>query len=205
MIEREGVIKFDLTHRAGAFPAPFNLNGLQRARRRLFEAGLVGQDPARYDGLGYGNLSERVGPGGEFVISGTQTGGKPELDASDYAWVLEADVAHNRLRSTGETKPSSESLTHALLYQLSRDVVSVVHVHCPRLWGAATRLSLPCTPASAPYGSLAMVDAVRRLWQSGALQQTPGFIMLGHQDGVVSFGADPESATEILFDWLEKI
>ncbi|MBK8970437.1 MAG: class II aldolase/adducin family protein [Hahellaceae bacterium] len=113
-----------------------------------------------------------LGPGGEFVISGTQTGGKPELDASDYARVLEADVAHNRLRSTGETKPSSESLTHALLYQLSRDVVSVVHVHCPRLWGAATRLSLPCTPASAPYGSLAMVDAVRRLWQSGALQQT---------------------------------
>lgn len=205
MTEREGVIKFELIHRAGVLPLSSDLSGLQRARQRLFGAGLIGQDPARYDGLGYGNLSQRFGSNGQFFISGTQTGGKPELAASDYAWVLEADVLHNRLHSTGETKPSSESLTHALLYQLSDAVISVVHVHCPRLWGAASALKLPCTPASAPYGSLAMVDAVRHLWQSGALLDTPGFVMLGHQDGVVSFGPDPETATQILFDWLEKI
>ena len=120
-------------------PLSSDLSGLQRARQRLFGAGFDWRT-RRATAWGTETSSQRFGSNGQF-LSPTQTGGKPELAASDHAWVLEADVLHNRLHSTGETKPSSESLTHALLYQLSDAVISVVHVHCPRLWAQLQRSS----------------------------------------------------------------
>ena len=201
----EGVIHFDLRFSHSELPAECDVGCLQEARARLFAAGLVGRDPARYEGLGYGNLSERVGNGTRFVISGSQTGGLPRLEREHYALVTEADPERNVLWAMGACQPSSESLTHALLYQLGTGVGGVVHVHSPLLWAAAERLGLPVTPASAPYGSVAMVRSVRQLWFSGQLARGAGFVMLGHQDGVVTFGADVGQATDLLFDWLGRI
>lgn len=201
----EGVIHFDLRFTQSDLPAECELGRLQQARARLFAAGLVGRDPARYEGLGFGNLSERVGEGMRFIVSGSQTGGLTRLEREHYALVTEADPERNFIHAMGGCPPSSESLTHALLYQLGAEVGGVVHGHSPGLWTAADRLRLPVTPASAPYGSVAMVRAVRELWHSGQLARVAGFVMLGHQDGVVAFGADVVQATDLLFDWLRRI
>lgn len=73
---REGVIKFQLDFRQGPPPEAPDLVELDAWRDVLLRHGLIGQDPGRYDGLGFGNLSRRV-PGrtdNAFIISGTQTG-----------------------------------------------------------------------------------------------------------------------------------
>jgi L-ribulose-5-phosphate 4-epimerase len=203
--ETEGVIKFDLRYTPSSLGPECDISRLEAARNRLFAARLIGRDSARYEGLGYGNISERWHDSDCFVISGSQTGGFAHLTLDEYALVTAADVEHNILVAEGCCKPSSESLTHALIYQLDPAVKGVVHVHCPELWQAAERLHLPCTPASVPYGSLAMVLAVRHLWDSGQLDDMRGFVMLGHQDGIVTFGDGLEQATNLLFEWLDRV
>ena len=202
MSEQEGVIKFHLEHRQEVLPADVDIAGLEQARNQLLALGLVGQDSSRYQGLGFGNLSQRYVPvhstkdvgSGMFVITGSQTGHLSSLSRRDYALVTAADLGSNRLISTGETRPSSESTTHALLYQLSRHIGAVIHVHSPDIWKKAESLGLLTTPSNAPYGSPELVSAVTSLWCERDLQTAGLFVMLGHQDGVMSFGPDIETA-----------
>ncbi|MEZ4461672.1 MAG: hypothetical protein R3E66_18500 [bacterium] len=74
MNEREGVIKYEFHHRNGS--ASFDLTLLDRLlcwRAQMVDLGVLGQDPRRYDGVGFGNVSFRFGDG--FVVSGSQTSG----------------------------------------------------------------------------------------------------------------------------------
>ena len=207
MAEQEGVIKFDLDWRpgppatgvdTGIDPAP-----LDRWRARLMAAGLIGQDPARYDGYGFGNLSMRVAAG--FVITGTQTGALPALSAEHYALVTAWDVAANRIVARGPVKPSSEALTHATLYGLDPDIGVVFHGHGPSIWTARDRLGLPATAADVPYGTPAMARAVARLFEDTAVADTRVFAMAGHEDGIVSFGRTADQAGTALLDALEAV
>ena len=87
----EGVIKFHLDFRAGPAPEESLLLKLNAWRTSFLELGLIGQDPERYEGYGFGNLSRRL-PGqreNAFLISGTQTGHLNALQANHYATVLQ--------------------------------------------------------------------------------------------------------------------
>ena len=189
----EGVIKFELQfHSAPALPAGSSapLRAWHRICHRL---GLLGRDPDRYGGYAYGNLSLRSLPG--FLISGTQTAGRPELGPDDYAEVLSWDVAANRVEARGPCRPSSESITHGMIYDCAPSANCVVHAHHPAIWSRAERLGIATTDADIAYGTPEMAFAVRELFDSGALGAEQGlFVMLGHEDGVVSYGADTEAA-----------
>jgi len=85
MSTQEGVIKYrcDFTP---APPLPYEeLRELNVWRRLMFLTRLIGQDPDRYGGYGYGNISRRLDATARskgqhpFIITGSQTGGKPEL------------------------------------------------------------------------------------------------------------------------------
>ncbi|WP_305045827.1 class II aldolase/adducin family protein [Geoalkalibacter sp.] len=192
IVEREGVIKFDCRHRLGAPLAPEHLLELNAWRKILFQLALIGQDPARYAGLGFGNLSRRAphslgGEGGAFIISGTQTGGIPDLDASHYTLVRHCDPQTNRVEAEGPIAPSSESLTHGVLYALDARVNAVMHVHSPHLWGQAEPLGLPLTRSDVAYGTPDMAAEVARLWRQSPVRELGIFAMGGHEDGIVAF------------------
>jgi len=190
MAETEGVIQYRLDHRPGKLPAGPDYPGLFDWFRRCHKLGLIGQDPARYEGYAYGNISVRASRG--FVISGTQTGGQSALREQDLAWVTEFDIAHNRLHATGPSRPSSEAMTHGAVYRNLPAIDAVIHVHSPKIWGAATRLGLPCTAAEAGYGTPAMADEVAALL---ARQPDGGVLVMGgHEDGVIAYGHDMASA-----------
>ena len=203
-MEREGVIKFDLRFTATAPVPPAWIEALNAWRTILHRLRLIGEDRARYGGVGFGNVSCRV-PSGErglFVVSGTQTGRYPVLDAEHYSIVTRADVAANRLEAEGPVAPSSESLTHAMLYALDPRIVCVLHVHSPEIWRAAGRLGLPTTPADVAYGTPAMAEAVGRLHYERRLRGGL-LVMLGHDDGVIAFGDSAEAAGRALISTLE--
>jgi hypothetical protein len=107
-------VKF--THeRTGAEIAPFDqLPALNECRRKLDELHLLGVDS---NGIGFGNLSVRDGATSNFYITGSATGGLAELTLADCVRIVALDFEQNWVRYEGAAIPSSESLTHAAIYE----------------------------------------------------------------------------------------
>jgi L-ribulose-5-phosphate 4-epimerase len=212
----EGVVKFQLAHRPEALEervlgeAVHGLMGWREVLRRL---GGLGQDPARYGGAGYGNLSARIPPLGEsgrgrrrFLVTGTQTAGRHAFVLGDCSVVERYDLEHNQVSSFGGTPPSSESLTHGAIYDASPSARAVFHVHSPDLWRQARALGLPLTRPEVPYGTPEMAREVERLFREAALFEHRILAMAGHEDGVIAFGdsADAAGAT-LLRHWARAL
>ena len=209
-MQEEGVIKLDLQFSPAEPVAMNSLHELNEWRSILWRHRLIGQDPDRYEGYGFGNVSQRIGPFDTecgkraFVISGTQTGELEVLDNNHYAIVSAWDTAHNRVIASGPVKPSSESLTHAMIYDLDDEARAVLHVHSPDIWKTAAAQNIPLTGSSVEYGTPAMAQEVRRLFNETSVRQTGIFAMGGHEDGVVSFGHTVELAGHVLLRALNE-
>ncbi len=201
--QQEGVIQFDLQWRqSDAIQA--DLSALNAWRDILWKLELIGEDPLRYEGYGFGNVSQRHGTGNQFIISGTQTGHEAKIGAQHYALVTEFDPGTNRVVAQGPVRPSSESMTHGVIYNMDESVNCVFHVHSPDIWNAASGLSLPLTRAEVAYGTPEMAAEVERLFNETDVHEQGIFAMAGHQDGVVAFGSTPETAGVALIKTLAR-
>lgn len=200
--EQEGVIKYHLGFDKRVIPDDISITSLDQWRHVLFNLALIGQDPTRYGGLGFGNISCRIpSQDGSFLISGSQTGHLPYLERDHCAVVTACEPEINRIKGYGECTPSSESLTHGVLYSAQKEIGAVVHVHSPLIWHKSDLLKLPATPQSILYGTPEMAKVVDGLCLEIAQQSyNRVFVMKGHVDGVVSYGADLESAVMALLD-----
>ena len=203
MTEREGVIKYRLDYTAGDALYDLDYRTLTSWHRVFKQAGILGQDPKRYAGLGFGNLSQRL-QGPQFLISGTQTGHLDALLPEHYAVVRQANIPDNRIVATGPVKPSSESLTHAAIYALHADIRFVFHGHSPDIWQARASLKMPETRASVPYGTPAMATEMKRLYETTGMTTTGIIAMAGHEDGIISFGPTAEAAGQLMLNFLGK-
>ena len=202
-MEQEGVVKYKLNfHRSGVKVAPEDLERLNEARARLIVEKLLGQNHLRYGGLGFGNISIRNPElGSSFLISGTQTGLLPHLHADAISCVTGFDIQLNQLVAYGECEPSSEAMTHGVLYRSAANVDAVVHVHSPDIWYHCDALGIPSTRSSIPYGTPAMAHAVEAIGYKAALDDLPlVFAMKGHQDGIVAAGRDLASCLDALLN-----
>lgn len=190
MESAEGVIKYALAFTKAAPPRAASFAAVEAWRRLLFRLGLIGQDERRYGGLAYGNVSIRV-EAKQFLISGSQTGGRCRLGPDDYCLVTDFDVEHNCIAATGWIPPSSEALTHAAAYQARPSTGCVLHVHCPELWRAAERQSIPTTPKQLAYGTPELAQCLIAM-MAGAAENL--FALGGHEDGLIAVGATAEAA-----------
>jgi ribulose-5-phosphate 4-epimerase/fuculose-1-phosphate aldolase len=130
-----------------------------------------------------------------FVISGTQTGDRRVLGSDGYVLVTETDVAENRVVSIGPVKPSSESLSHAAVYDARPDAMAVVHAHHAGAWQKALALH-PATPPEVEAGTPEMAQALAALLAERSL---PAVIaMAGHEDGLLACGTLEEAAAALL-------
>jgi ribulose-5-phosphate 4-epimerase/fuculose-1-phosphate aldolase len=200
----EGVIFFNAQHENR--PLEERIHGetirtLSAWRQILAHLGLLGQDPARYEGLGYGNVSARVGPFGDigrgcrrFLVTGTQTGGVAHATLREFCLVESWDIGRNQVTSAGPVEPSSESLTHAAIYDASPAIRVVLHAHAPDIWRQAGALGLPVTSERAANGTAAMAAEVQRIFRESTFASTRVAAMGGHADGVVAFGRDAAEA-----------
>lgn len=212
-IPNEGVIKFRMEHserslervRYGELACK-----LIAWREIMAMTGLVGQDPQRYEGAGYGNVSGRIGPPSaalgrrSFLITGTQTSGHRCIGLESFAVVESYDYQSNSVVSRGTREPSSESMTHGAVYDLGPQIRCVLHAHSPTLWKAARELGLPTTDRDAPYGTPLMAAEVQRLYRTSALPERQILAMGGHEDGIIVFGRSPVEAGRTLLTWLAR-
>lgn len=192
-IERdEGVIKFDCRHEDAVLTENQVPRELIRFRNALFDMNLIGVYP---DGIGFGNISVRTPEG--FVISASQTGHIPQADATHFSVVTEYSISENWVRSRGALPASSESLTHAMVYEVFADCGAVVHVHSHKHWRALIG-KLPTTSESVPYGTPEMASEIRRLACASDLAAQKVLVMAGHEDGILSFGKSLGEAVDAL-------
>lgn len=181
----EGYVKYESQWTHGPGPDNAVVSLLERWRRPLFDAGLIGH----YEdlGVGYGNISVRIGTGNQFAISGTQTGHLRETMAEHYAIVTDYDIDANRVSCRGPVQASSESMTHAAIYELSTAIRAIVHVHSLALW-EALRDHLPTTHPDIPYGTPEMAREFARLYRDTEFSSLGVAVMSGHEEGIISIG-----------------
>src|SRR5437660_3108781 len=146
---------------------------LNNYRRKLLRLGAIGVDR---NGVGFGNLSVRNGATSHFYITGSGTGKLLELTPADCARVVTYDFATNWLQSEGVTVASSESLTHAAVYESDPTSGAVIHCHDMKLWTALLH-RVPTTPEKVEYGTLEMAYAVRGLFDNTDVLKERVFVM----------------------------
>lgn len=210
MSTTEGIIKFRIEYTpTGPLPDD-ELRELNAWRKILVMLKLLGQDPTRYAGYGFGNISHRLEPYDaspeqrRYVITGTQTGHIADLGPEHFVVVNECHPAANMTVAEGPIKPSSESMTHGAVYAADPEIRWVMHVHSPEIWRNAARYGIPTTDASIPYGTPEMSAAVLALFDATDVAERRIFSMGGHEDGIVSFGRTAEEAGIALLSTLAK-
>lgn len=209
--EQEGVIKFDLGFKQKPLPKELELAELIAWRALCHRLQLIGQNPVRYGGLGFGNISRKIDSSflpenrfGGMLISGTQTGAAEYLNAEHFCLVTSYSVEQNRIVAEGPVKPSSEALTHAAVYRANDRIRFVIHGHCPEIWQATQKLAIPSIARSIAYGTPEMADAVGELIAADRGRSAGLFSMLGHEDGIISYGNCADDAATLLVATLAR-
>jgi L-ribulose-5-phosphate 4-epimerase len=181
--------------RARSDIAPLDeLPELNACRRKLRDLRLIGVDSK---GIGFGNLSVRNGGTGNFYITGSATGGLADLALTDFVRVVAYDFQKNWLRYEGSAIPSSESLTHAAIYESDPSTSAVIHCHDSVLW--RTLLDrIPTTSHAIAYGTPEMAYEIMRLFKASDVRSRQIFVMAGHESGIVVFGNTLEEAFDVL-------
>jgi L-ribulose-5-phosphate 4-epimerase len=193
----EGYIKFNCNWIPSNNIPTDKVAALNVWREIMYSKGLIGMYP---NGIGFGNISMRC-EGNSFLISGTATGGISKLNELHYSLVTQYDLMANSITCIGPIKASSESLTHALIYQCSPGTNAVIHVHSLDLW-KRLRSHVPTTSEDISYGTPGMANEMKRLFEETALGKEKIIVMAGHCEGIISFGKDLQEAASILIDKL---
>jgi L-ribulose-5-phosphate 4-epimerase len=187
-------IKFSCERVATGITSFGGLAELNVYRRKLLDLRLIGVDP---NGIGFGNLSVRDGATDNFYITGSATGGIHELTLTDCAKVVECDFDRNRVRYEGSALPSSESLTHAAIYESDATAGAIIHCHDSNLWAAVLN-EAPTTSKAADYGSYEMANEIMQLFTRTDVERRKIVVMAGHEAGILTFGKDLEEAFAVL-------
>lgn len=196
----EGYIKYN-AHWTKTAPLPKNqLCNINYWRQVMYRHQLIGAYP---NGIGFGNISRRWGNGTQFIISGSKTGNYPVLDERHYAKVTDFDIARNEVRCEGPVIASSESMSHAVIYQECPTIHGIIHVHHLALWRYLL-FKVPTTANGATYGTPEMATSIIDLIHSTDLKERRIFAMQEHKEGLFVFGETLAVATQVILKYLRK-
>jgi L-ribulose-5-phosphate 4-epimerase len=194
-MSEKGVIKFNCNW-IKEKPVKLELfEQLNEWRNRLFSLGLIG---VTQDGIGYGNISNRFFQN-QFIITGSATGKIKKLTNKHYTKVIGYNIDNNSLTAQGPVIASSESLTHAALYELDSNIKTVFHIHHNGLW-KQLKFKVPTSDISVEYGTPEMAKEMKHLYFETELNKKKILVMGGHQDGIITFGNTLNEAGQILLD-----
>jgi len=191
----DGYVKFKANKISAKILKVTEIKELNLYRERLRKAELIGDNGK----VGFGNISKRHRNG--FIISGTDTGKIKNLRPADYAFVKNWKIEKNNLNYEGTTEPSSESLTHAILYQTDKNIKAVIHIHNSKIWNKLITKKLNSNKR-AHYGTPAMALAVRDFLKQN--KKSAYLAMGGHRDGCLFFGQNLAGVCKNIFTKLKN-
>ncbi len=194
----DGVIKYSIEHTTKNTPAFNDYEALEALRSRLFILGLIGVQ----DGIGYGNISVREKDKNSFFITATQTGDLSSLTSEYYTYISSYDFSKFQVTSQGRHQPSSEALSHAMIYKINSEINAVIHIHSKALWEFMKENNTLFTTAE--YGTAQMVEEIASLYKNTNPFNESIFVMRGHEDGIIAFGKTVKEAELTLFSMIQK-
>jgi ribulose-5-phosphate 4-epimerase/fuculose-1-phosphate aldolase len=201
----DGVIKFNhnFIKKTQTIPT-IEYQELESVRKVLHKLNRIG---AYSNGIGFGNLSIKRNYQShfktnqkQFLISGTQTGELSELTRVHYTRVVDYDLDKNEIKVIGPIKASSESLTHASIYESSNNINCVLHIHNFKIWNSLLKSTYPKIPKDVEYGTKEMAQFARKIVLGTKKNEFNLFAMEGHEEGVIFFH---ENLTQCLNNVLE--
>lgn len=198
-MQEEGIIKFVCNWKKTPPLQNPEIVALNYWRNQLYAQQLVGAYP---NGVGYGNVSCRIDKR-QFIISGSTTGLIKQTDHQHYALVEDYDIASNFVLCSGPIQASSESMSHAAIYQTREEVKVVFHLHHKGLWDYLLK-QFPSTDLHAPYGSPQMAKEIGRLVGENDTYKRNIFSMGGHEEGIMAFGSDYNNVWRVIQNNLQK-
>jgi L-ribulose-5-phosphate 4-epimerase len=181
-MDNEGIIKFECFHSSFELDKTKELKELIVYRNLAYKKKYLGVSSK---GIAYGNISLRSG--NNFLISGSDTGRISHADARHFSMVEKWNIDKNRLWCKGPVKSSSESLTHAVIYENMPQVKAVLHLHSDQLW-RKNYDKIAFTHKNIEYGTTEMAYAVIELLKKNNFTHGGVFLMRGHREGLVAFG-----------------
>ncbi len=184
----EGIIKFKANWKNTDSISKDEYAFINPWRKLCFDKSIIGVGD---DGIGYGNISFRIGKTNQFVISGSATGHIPNLESKHYSKVVDFDIVNNSIDCRGRTIASSESMSHAAIYAANSNIKCVIHLHHKKLW-EDNKNQLPTTDTSIEYGTVAMAEAIFNMVKNININQ---IIMGGHENGIILF----DNSFELIF------
>jgi ribulose-5-phosphate 4-epimerase/fuculose-1-phosphate aldolase len=197
----EGYVKFDCRWQQRPPIADERLLALDQVRTQLWDLGLIGFDPVQQ--VGYGNVSIRSSVCFLCIISGTQTGHLRALGPERYCAIESYSLQENRVSCWGPVRASSETLSHLAVYEALPTAGAVLHVHHARLWRWGLN-HLPSSAPCVPYGTPEMAFELMRLVREHPAEEGQIFAMGGHEEGLIAWGSQPETALRLLLGCLRR-
>jgi len=193
----DGIIKFNFQWLIKDLSEWDKLSELIYYRNLLAKGGSIG---VYRNGISYGNISIRFNASNKFIISGSGTGKIKVAGRKHFSLVSAADIKKNKIKCEGNTAASSESLTHYVIYKLSKSNNCVIHIHNLNLWKRLFN-KVPTTSGDIPYGTPEMADEIKRLWKEMNLKNDNIFVMGGHEEGIVVFGKNLKDTYDLLMKY----
>jgi ribulose-5-phosphate 4-epimerase/fuculose-1-phosphate aldolase len=187
----DGIIKYNRKNFTHISSIPdYEYQEIESIRHQLFKMNLIGEDPIHK--IGFGNISMRMNyskflqtPNSQFIISGSQTGKHPQLNGTHYTRILDFNTDSMELEMMGAIEASSETLTHAAIYQSCHEINFIIHIHSKSIWNNMKKNNYPFIPENIEYGTKEMANEVAKL----SFSKSSGIMsMNGHEDGVISYG-----------------
>ncbi|MEJ2596110.1 MAG: class II aldolase/adducin family protein [bacterium] len=155
-------------------------------------------------GIGFGNLSVRKENTSQFYISGSATGIYRQAEARHYALVTAYSFRRNSLTCQGPVRASSESLSHAAIYEADESIHSVIHVHHGEMWEYGMN-RFPATDPSCSFGTSEIARNISLLLQNDKVRDRGILIMGGHPEGVLFFGHSPDQAGNRVLEYMDQV
>ncbi|OYT16584.1 MAG: rRNA adenine methyltransferase [Bacteroidetes bacterium 4572_77] len=194
-MEQEGIIKYQCDwEQKQLLEYSAELKPLISWRDLAFQKGYIG---VGVQGIGFGNISVRVG--GQFLISASATGHLKKSSKRDFSLVKQWNFSENWLSCVGEKKASSESLSHAVVYEILPEVQMVLHIHHPELWMKYKNI-LPATPSGIAYGTPEMALSISQLIKQKQNKKSGVFLMKAHEDGLIAYAQTYEAMFKLYED-----
>lgn len=190
----DGYIKFKCNFTKTRPVSKEKIKKLNSYRQKLYKLGLIGAYPNK---IGYGNISIK---NKDVIITGSATGNYKKLDNKHYSRITRYNLKKNELFCSGSIKASSESLTHEALYECSKEIKAVIHVHNLKMWSKYLD-KLPTTSKDATYGTPEIAKEIKRLYQESEFKKKKIAVMGGHKEGIIVFGKDLKEAYKVLLSY----
>ena len=168
-------------------------------RNKLYQLNLIG---AYENGIGFGNISIRVNEENVFLITGSATGDKESISSNHLSLVTNYSIEKNILWCEGRVKASSESLSHAALYETNPAIRAIIHTHHKDFW-KQNKGVLPTTNSTAKFGTPEMAKSIQEMAKKEGKTSGGIFIMGGHPEGILSYGRSLNEAMDLLVEKLK--